>query len=170
MKEFLVVDGYNIIFAWPEFEKIKDTDLAHARSRLVSILANHSPLSGQKIYVVFDAHLVKGSVQRTEVIDGIEVIYTQTGETADTFIESMVGELLKKGIVHVATSDCAEQGIVFGRGAYRVTPGELRANINKTKNESRERYQRNLPVDAYLENRLLDKVRSKLERLRRGKK
>jgi len=170
MKEFLVVDGYNIIFAWPEFEKIKDTDLAHARSRLVSKLANYSPLSGQKIYVVFDAHQVSGSTQRTEIIDGIEVIYTQMGETADTFIESMVGKLLKEGIVYVATSDWAEQGIIFGKGAYRITPGELRTHIKRIKHESGERYQRNLPADAYLENRLLDKVRSKLEKLRQGKK
>lgn len=170
MKEFLVVDGYNIIFAWPEFEKFKDTDLAHARCGLVSILANHSPLTGQKIYVVFDAHRVSGFTERTEIIDGIEVIYTQMGETADTYIESMVGKLLKKGIVYVATSDWAEQGIIFGRGAYRITPGELRTHIKDTKRESGERYQGSLPADAYLENRLLDNVRSKLEKLRRGKK
>lgn len=170
MKEFLIVDGYNIIYAWPEFEKFKESGLEHARSKLVSILANYSPLSGQKILVVFDAHQVKNSAERTEIIDGVEVIYTQQGETADALIERLVGNLTNMGTVYVATSDWAEQGIIFGRGAYRLTPGELRMQVNRTKRESEERYEQSKPADSYLENRLLDKVRSKLEQWRREKK
>jgi predicted RNA-binding protein with PIN domain len=73
MKEFLVVDGYNIIFAWPEFEKFKESGLEHARSKLVSILVNYSHLSGKKIFLVFDAHQVKNSLERIETIDTVEV-------------------------------------------------------------------------------------------------
>jgi predicted RNA-binding protein with PIN domain len=169
MKEFLVVDGYNIIHAWPEFEKIRESGLEHARYRLVSVLVNYAHLSGQKIFVVFDAHQVKNSADRVETIDTVEVVYTQQGETADSFIESMVGRLLTEGIVYVATSDWAEQGIVFGRGAYRLTPGELLTEINRTKQESEIYYVKNVPADSYLENYLLDRVRSELERRRRGK-
>ncbi len=170
MKEFLVVDGYNIIFAWPEFEKHRDNDLEYARHKLVSVLANYHPLSGQKIFVVFDAHQVKHSTERVEKIEGVEVIYTQQGETADTFIESLVGRLFDEGTVYVATSDWAEQGIIFGRGAYRITPGELREQINRLKHDSEKHYTQRSPSEGYLENRLVVGVRSELERIRRKKK
>lgn len=170
MKEFLVVDGYNIIYAWPEFEKFKVSGLEHARFKLVSKLANYSQLSGKKIYVVFDAHQVKNSFERIDTVDGVEVIFTQQGETADAFIESLVGRLLNEGIVFVATSDRAEQGIVFGRGAYRLTPGELLHEVNRLKQESETHYVKSVPSDSYLENFLLDQIRSELERLRRQKK
>lgn len=169
MKEFLIVDGYNIIYAWPEFEKLKESSLEHARAKLVSTLADYAPLSGQKILVVYDAHQVKNAVERTEVVDGVEVIYTQQGETADALIERLVGSLLNEGTVYVATSDWAEQVIVFGRGAYRLTPGELRMQVNRTKRESEKHYTQSTPADSYLENRLMDKVRSKLEKWRREK-
>ncbi|NLJ76550.1 MAG: NYN domain-containing protein [Peptococcaceae bacterium] len=170
MKEFLVVDGYNIIYAWVEFEKFKGISLEHARFRLISKLANYSHLSGKKIYVVFDAHQVKDSLERTETIDSVEVVYTKQGETADTYIESLVGRLLIKGVVYVATSDWAEQSVVFGRGAYRLTPNELLSEIKRIKKESSKYYVKGVPADSYLENFLLDQIRSKLERLRRQKK
>ncbi|BAF58481.1 MAG: NYN domain-containing protein [Pelotomaculum sp.] len=170
MKEFLVVDGYNIIHAWPEFEKLRDARLEHARSKLVSVLANYSPLSGQKIFVVFDAHQVKNYAEKTEIVDGIAVIYTRQGETADAFIERLVGDLLKEGPVYVATSDWAEQSVVFGRGAYRLTPEELRRQVNRTRIEHEKHCKQDTPADGYLENRLLDRVRSKFEKWRRGKK
>ena len=169
MKEFLIVDGYNIIYAWPDFDKLKDSNLGHARSKLVSILANYAPLSGQNIVVVFDAHQVKNAVERTEVIDGVEVVYTRQGETADSFIERLAGVLSDEGRVHVATSDWDEQRIIFGRGAYRLTPGELRAQVKRAGREIEELYTRDTPADSYLENRLLDRVRSELEKLRRKK-
>lgn len=170
MKEFLVVDGYNIIYAWPEFKKFMESGLEHARFKLVSKLANYSHLSGKKIYVVFDAHQVKNSFERIDTVDSVEVIFTQQGETADAFIESLVGRLLNEGIVFVATSDWAEQGIVFGRGAYRLTPGELLHEVNRLKQESETHYVKSVPSDSYLENFLLDQIRSELERLRRQKK
>jgi predicted RNA-binding protein with PIN domain len=170
MKGFLIVDGYNIIYAWPEFEKYRDTGLDHARSRLVSMLANHAALTGLKVVIVFDAHHIKGGVERTELVDGVEVIYTQQGETADSLIERMTGSLSESGeAVYVATSDWAEQTMIFGRGAYRLTPGELRQQIRRIKQESKVHYQQSKPVDSYLENRLMDKVRAQFEQWRRGK-
>jgi len=170
MKEYLIVDGYNIIFAWPEFEKFRESSLDYARSKLVAILANYSPLSGQKVVVVFDAYQQKNITDKAEVVDGVEVIYTQRGETADALIERLAGDLSKEGLVYVATSDWAEQGIIFGRGAYRITPGELRMQVNHVKKESEERWSGVKPADSYLENRLLEKVRLKLEKWRREKR
>ena len=170
MKGFLIVDGYNVIYAWPEFDKNRESGLDYARSRLVSILADHSALTGLKVVVVFDAHQIKGGGERTELIDGVEVIYTQQGETADSLIERMVGSFSDDaGPVYVVTSDWAEQVIIFGRGAFRLTPGELHEQVQRVKEESKVHYKQSKPVDGYLENFLLDKVRAKFEQWRRGK-
>jgi predicted RNA-binding protein with PIN domain len=170
MKGFLIVDGYNVIYAWPEFDKNRESGLDYARSRLVSILADHAALTGLKVVVVFDAHQIKGGGERTELIDGVEVIYTQQGETADSLIERMVGSFSDGGLpVYVVTSDWAEQVIIFGRGAFRLTPGELHEQVQRVKEESKVHYKQSKPVDGYLENFLLDKVRAKFEQWRRGK-
>ncbi|HHU85778.1 MAG: NYN domain-containing protein [Pelotomaculaceae bacterium] len=170
MKETLIVDGYNIIYAWPELEKIiESSSMDHARSRLISILADYAALTGQRIILVFDAHHMKNTAERTAIIDGVEVIYTQTGETADALIERLVGSLPDPGKVYVATSDQAEQVIIFGRGAYRLTPGELREQVRLVKKESQRFYRQSVPTDGYLENRLLSNVRARLEKWRRQK-
>jgi len=169
MKGYLIVDGYNIIYAWPEFEKNREAGLDHARSRLVTILAEHAALTGFKVVVVFDAHNIKG-MEKREIVDGVEVIYTRQGETADSLIERMAGPLSEDGAtVYVATSDWAEQTMIFSRGAYRLTPNELREQIRRTREESKVYYRQSKPVDSYLENRLMDEERAKLEQWRRRK-
>lgn len=169
MKDYLIVDGYNIIHAWPELQKLKENNLEHARSKLVDMLVNHSALSGERVMVVFDAHLVKNNPEHTEKVNGVEVIYTQEGETADTVIEKLVGNLPDPGVVYVATSDWDEQRIIFGRGAYRLTPKELLTRIKRLRKEGERLYQSTTPTDSYLENRLVDEVRKALESWRRRK-
>ena len=169
MKEYLVVDGYNVIHAWPELTKLSDTSLEHARVKLINILASHAAFSGQKIKIVFDAHQVKNLAERQEQVNGIEVLYTQQGETADALIERITGELIKLGSVHVVTFDWDEQRIIFGRGAYRMTPKELRDQVKKIRQKNMSAYAESLPTEGYLENRLSVSVRSVLEQLRRKK-
>lgn len=169
MRDYLIVDGYNIIYAWPEFKKLKDNSLDHARAKLVEILINYAAISGLKVTVVFDAHMVKGSVERVEQADEVEIIYTQQGETADSVIERLVGNLANQGVVYVATSDWAEQKIIFGRGAYRLTPAELKDQVSRAGKAAEELYSQNTPAEDYLENRLLEKVRTELEKRRREK-
>jgi hypothetical protein len=169
MTETLIVDGYNIIYAWPELEKLIESGMDHARSKLISILADYAALAGQRVILVFDAHHMKNTAGSTEAIDGIEVVFTQAGETADALIERLAGCLTERCKVYVATSDQAEQAIVFGRGAYRLTPGELREQVRLTKKESERFYGQATPADGYLENRLVSNVRSRLEKLRRQK-
>jgi len=169
MKDYLVVDGYNIIYAWPEFKKLRGASLEYARSRLVEILANYAALTGCKVTVVFDAHQVKLPAVRVEMVDGVEVIYSQQGETADALIERLAGDLSGRGTVYVATSDGAEQTIIFGRGAFRVTPGELKDQIGSARKAGEALFSQGALTDGYLENRLLENVRVKLEKLRRGK-
>ncbi|HPZ44313.1 MAG TPA: NYN domain-containing protein [Bacillota bacterium] len=169
MKETLIVDGYNIIYAWPELERLKESSLDHARSRLISILADYAALTGQRVILVFDAHHFKNTAERSEIIDGVEVIYTQVGESADALIERLVGSFHGQGKVYVATSDQAEQAIIFGRGAYRLTPRELKEQVKLAKKESERFYRQSRPTDGYLENRLVSNIRSRLEKWRRQK-
>lgn len=170
MDEYLVVDGYNIIFAWPDLDRLKNDSLEHARDKLVDILANYAALSGSKVCVVFDAHQVKNGIQRVEEKNGVQIIYTAESETADALIEKMVGELAKKGPVYVVTSDYDEQRLVFGRGAYRLTPGDLRERVRQLRSREEKWAKKIRPTDSYLEHRLGDATRRKLEEWRRRKK
>ncbi len=167
--EYLLVDGYNVIHAWPVLKKLKDTNLAHARDKLNDLLLEYMALSGERIIIVYDAHLVKNNQEHIEKLDGLEVVYTREGETADSVIEKLVGNLIKKGSVFVVTSDGDEQSLIFGRGAYRITPQELLGRIHQLKRESEDKFWFSLPSDGYLENRLGGDVRKIFEAWRRAK-
>jgi len=170
MKEYLIVDGYNIIFAWPELDKLKKTGLEHARAKLKDIMVNYAALSGESVVVVFDAHLVRNNQEHMENAGkNVEIIFTQEGETADSVIERLVRDLTAGGRVFVATSDWAEQSMIFGLGAYRLTPGELLEKVNRLNKETQSRYISTPPGESYLENRLVDGVRKALEDWRRKK-
>ncbi|WP_031517269.1 NYN domain-containing protein [Desulfofalx alkaliphila] len=168
MPNYYVIDGYNVIHAWPEFENIRETALDHARDKLISIMANFAAATESHVTVVFDAHLVKSGIEHMEKRFNIKVYYTSQGETADALIERLVGELSLKGRVYVATSDWDEQRIIFGRGAYRLTPKELATLIKRIKKETRRHAATDLPAEDYLENRLQDEVRKKFEQWRRS--
>lgn len=169
MKEYLIVDGYNIIFAWPHFEELRKSGLEHARLKLIDILVNYAALTGRQVILVFDAYRVKEFPARTEEMPGLQVIYTASGETADSLIEKLVGELSRENTVYVATSDWAEQRMILGQGAYRLTPKELLASVRQETKAGERFYNPELPADAYLENRLKGKIRVFLENWRRKK-
>jgi len=169
MGEYLIVDGYNVIFAWPELEELKKTSLENARLKLIDILINHAALTGLRIIVVFDAHRVKDVQQRVENEHGLRVIYTAEGETADTLIERLAGELSGRDTVYVATSDWAEQRMIFGQGAYRITPKELLQWVERVEMEEKYHYAGGTAADDYLENRLKENIRAVLEKWRRKK-
>jgi len=173
MAVYLVVDGYNIINAWECLQKLKKESLEHARDRLLEYLAEYQIFQGEKVVVVFDAHLVKGGGEIKEKILGVDVIYTKEGEIADLVIESLVGYLTKqKHQVTVATSDGVEQSIILGQGAYRLSARELWLRINgnikeiKERKEHLETRQKKSPLAA----RLDQSVQEKLEKIRRGEK
>lgn len=167
LEEYVIADGYNIINAWPELNKIKSVNLAHAREKLIEIMANYAALTGKQVAVVFDAHLTGEKNRSCEEVDNIKVIYTRADETADALIEKLAGELSNHGIVYVVTFDWAEQRIILGRGAYRLTPNELREQVNRIERESREYYGEVRPSEKYLELRLDDRIRKALEKWRR---
>lgn len=120
----LLVDGYNVIFAWPELDALRQQDLGYARERLVEILANYGAFTGQQVIVVFDGHRAAGPAGT--VVDGVEVVFTRSGETADSRIEKLAYLFCRAGRqVYVVTSDWAEQTAVFGSGACRIPVREL---------------------------------------------
>lgn len=125
MKDILLVDGYNMIGAWPELRALKDKDLGLARDRLVEMLAEYQAYTGYRVKVVFDAHMVQGSGKK-EYHHRIDVIYTRKNETADERIEKLVHDLKRIDTrIHVATSDFMEQSLTFGSGALRKSAREL---------------------------------------------
>jgi len=169
MHEYIVVDGYNVVHAWPELAKLASENLEHARDKLVGILVNYSGYSGDRVVIVFDAHSVKGDVVRYIEVSGVQIFYTREEETADSLIERLVGEIPKDGNIRVVTSDWEEQRVIFGRGAYRMTPGELMTRVRELGKENRNHLTRKDYTDSYLENRLSGQIRQIFEQWRRKK-
>lgn len=119
-KEYLLVDGYNIIFAWDELKNAARSSLDLARNLLINRLCNYQGFCGTEIILVFDAYKVKKNPGSVEEFRNISVVYTKEAETADAYIEKVSHELSKKHRVRVATSDGTEQMIILGNGALRV--------------------------------------------------
>lgn len=136
--EYLLVDGYNIIFAWDELKKAAEENLDLARSMLINMLCNYQGFRQCILILVFDAYKVKGSVGEVEKVNNITVVYTKEAETADTYIEKATHDLSREHRVRVATSDNLEQTIILGNGAYRISASEFYDEIKRTEKAIRE--------------------------------
>lgn len=145
-KEFLLVDGYNIIHAWEELkELVRDVSLESARQRLMDILSNYKGTSKATIILVFDGYLVKGNIGTVYEYQNIFVVYTKEAETADHYIERVVTSLPKHYKVRVATGDGLEQLIIYGQGAIRMTARELWREVCQVETDLRTRFIENRP-------------------------
>jgi uncharacterized protein len=134
--KIIFVDGYNVINSWPNLKKDKNYSFDGARQNLIDALHNYSVYEGCKIIIVFDAHMVNGSVEKKEVINNnISVVFTKDGETADAYIEKEVHNIGRKYEVYVVTSDWLEQQIIFQRGAVRISSIEFYNEVLKTENK-----------------------------------
>ncbi|WP_409296451.1 NYN domain-containing protein [Peribacillus sp. SCS-26] len=123
--DILLVDGYNIIGAWPELRALRNHDLQAARDRLIQKMAEYQAVSGFRVIVVFDAHYVQGMEKKYKDYK-VEVIFTRENESADERIEKLAIELNNiRTQIHVATSDATEQWAIFGQGALRKSAREL---------------------------------------------
>ena len=118
---YLLVDGYNVIFAVDDLKELAQKNLDLARNKLITLLCNYRAFIESEIIVVFDAYKVKNNPGEVEKTGNINVVYTKEAETADRYIEKVSKELSKNYFVRVATSDSLEQLIIFGSGAYRIT-------------------------------------------------
>lgn len=169
VNRYLVVDGYNIINAWDELRDIAKDDLENARERLISDIIEYAEFTGRKAIVVFDAYNVKNSMEKIEERKYITVVYTREHQTADSYIERFITSLSRYDDVRVATNDYAEQQIVLGKGASRISARELKLDLDHVKTKIKEKnsshvkkIQRN-----WLEERLDKETLSKLENIRR---
>lgn len=138
-EEYLLVDGYNIIFAWEELASLAKGDLNAARGRLQDILCNYQAFRKMHLILVFDAYRVKGNPGSVERYHNIDVVYTKEAETADQYIEKVTHEMSRKNNrVRVATSDGLEQIIIMGAGAIRVSARELLEEVRAAEKEMRD--------------------------------
>lgn len=135
---YLLIDGYNVIYACDEFKKIAEESLDDARLLLISRVSNYQAIKQNNVILVFDAYKVKGENREVEKVHGINVVYTKEAETADAYIEKTSKELSKDYKVTVATSDYLEQIIIFGNGAVRITAKEFWQDIKNAEDEMRE--------------------------------
>ena len=136
--EYLLVDGYNIIFAWDDLAAIAKEDMDLARSRLVNLMCNYRGLHRCEVILVFDAYRIKGNTGSVETVNNISVVYTKEAETADSYIERTTHELSKNYRVQVATSDRMEQLIIIGNGAMRISADAFRKEVDRTEAAMRE--------------------------------
>ena len=137
-KEYLLVDGYNIIFAWEELNELAKASIDAARNKLMDILSNYQGFIGCTLILVFDAYKVKGNQGEVQKYHNIYVVYTKEAETADQYIEKTTHEIGRKYKVMVATSDALEQVIVMGQGAYRISARDFYEEVERTEKQIRE--------------------------------
>ena len=141
--DYLLVDGYNIIFAWDELHAMAEADINAAREALVNILSDYQSIRKCHLIVVFDAYKVKGGTGAIEKRHGLHIVYTKEAETADMYIEQASYDLSRKHRVRVATSDGMEQMIILGHGAERLSATELKWEVEQA-NQHIEAVIRNL--------------------------
>ncbi len=136
----LIVDGYNVIFAWEELTALAKTNLDAAKDKLISLLSNYQGITGIKTLIVFDGYKVKGSHGSTAVQEDIEIVHTKENQTADQFIEAYTHENEEKYQMTVATSDGLIQTITRGAGCQIISSRELSSAMEAAANELRELY------------------------------
>ena len=136
--DYLLVDGYNIIFAWDDLKKIAEENLDAARGELIKRMCNYQGYAGCELILVFDAYKVKGRHRDVEKYCNINLVFTKESETADSYIERVTHELSKDHRVRVATSDGLEQMIILGNGAMRISAAEFRKRCDNAEEAIRE--------------------------------
>ena len=144
-ERYLLVDGYNIIFAWEELREMARDNVEGARTKLMDILCNYQGYIQDTLILVYDAYKVKGNPGTVQRYHNIHVVYTKEAETADQYIEKTVHQIGKKYQVTVATSDALEQVIIWGQGAARMSAQELRREVENYTRQRLEEWQDQQP-------------------------
>ena len=166
MREYLIIDGYNIINSWTDLFDLGHISMEDARKKLLDLLSDYQGYSGRRIVVVFDAHKVREGLGSLDIHDKIKVIFTRENQTADNFIERFVKNYGAGKIIRVATADYLEQKTVLQKGGFRMTPSELKIEVLGAKNNPENKKLKTKERD-FLENRLSGEQRSVFEALRR---
>jgi predicted RNA-binding protein with PIN domain len=171
LPEYLLVDGYNVIFAWEELSELAKTNIDSARGKLMDVLCNYQGFRKCNLILVFDAYRIEGHKEETVKYHNIYVVYTKEAETADQYIERTAHEIGRKYQVTVATSDGLEQIIIRGQGCAMMSARELKAEIERINREIRAEYVEQFPQSKnYLFDYLPDELAAHLNEVRMGRK
>ncbi len=169
LKDYLLVDGYNVIYAWPELNELADKSMDSARIRLLDTLCNYQGVLKCEVIVVFDAYRVQG--HQEEVLDyhNIRVVYTKEAQTADQYIEKFAYDNKKKYAITVATSDGLQQIIIRGAGASLLSARELKADVDRINAAIKQRHQRMQGGSRnYIANTLSPEAKQQMNKLIKG--
>ena len=161
--EYLLVDGYNIIFAWPELKELATTNMDGARGTLLDVLCNYQGIRQCQLRVVFDSYRIVG--HHTEIIDyhNIQVVYTKEGETADHYIEKFVHDHEGEYQITVATSDALEQHMVRGKGCQLLSARALKEEVEKANEQIVKAYKEKQPIEKnYLGDQLPTSIKNQM--------
>ena len=169
--EVLLVDGYNIIFAWEDLKELSQVNIEGARGKLMDILCNYQGYRKNIVILVFDGYKVKGNLGEVIKYHNIYVVYTKEAETADQYIEKTVQDIGKQYCVTVATSDALEQMIILGQGAHRISAKELREEIIIMNRELKEEHlEQTKKTSSYLFEGLSDEMADFIDDVRMGRR
>lgn len=168
-----LIDGYNVIHAWPELSRLAAVELAQARDRLLHLLMEYGAFEQYEVMIVFDALFTTDEAREERHGAYMAVLYTAAGETADSRIERLAYDLVRDGReVHVVTSDGAEQSVILGAGAYRLPVMELWRRIRKFQERLKKEYlipTRQAVGRNEVSDRIDQRVAAQLDDLRRRK-
>ena len=168
-EEYLLVDGYNIIFSWEELNELAKKNIHAACDKLMDILSNYQGYRKCTLILVFDAYKVEGHVEEIITYHNIYVVYTKEAETADQYIEKTVHRIGRQYQVTVATSDGLEQVIIMGQGAHRISAQGLKKEIEDTEKTAREEWhQRRQSSKTYLFDHMSEEMQEQMEKIRLG--
>lgn len=167
LPEYLLVDGYNVIFAWDELKELAKDSIEAARDRLMDVLCNYQGYKKCTVILVFDAYKVEGPYLEIQKYHNIHVVFTKEAETADQYIEKVVHEVAKKYKVTVVTSDGVEQVVTVGQGASLISSRKFYEEVEIMKKELREEYiERHKGGKNYLFDHMDEELVKRMEQLR----
>ncbi len=165
-EEYLLVDGYNIIYAWPELKELVDDNMDGARMKLLDSLCNYQGIRKCRIIVVFDAYRVEGHLEEAADYQNVHVVYTREAQTADQYIEKFAHDNRKKYNIAVATSDGLQQVIIRGAGSSLLSARDLKAEMEAANEIIKREYEENRRMDRnYLEDALSPEAKRHMKKI-----
>ena len=171
VQEFLLVDGYNVIFAWDDLKELAKINIEAARNKLMDILCNYQGFRKFVVILVFDAYKVEGYALEIQKYHNIHVVYTKEAETADQYIEKVVHQIGKKYHVTVVTSDGVEQVVTAGQGGTLISSREFKEEVELVRRQIRKEYEsRRETGKNYLFDHMDEKMAEEMEEVRLGRK
>lgn len=171
LKEYLLVDGYNVIFAWEDLKELAKDNIEGARGKLMDILCNYQGFKKCAVILVFDAYKVDGSALEIQKYHNIHVVYTKEAETADQYIEKVVHEIGRKYHVTVVTSDGVEQVVTLGQGGTLISAREFFEEVELVRKQIEEEYGKSEgKPKSYLFDSMGAELKKEMEEVRLGKK